>query len=65
MNILSNSINKQISNAIAEGLAAGVFLIVIGFAVSIAIFALYVAVATIVIKKIWYSDIGGRPGNYR
>ena len=55
----------QISNAIESGMTAGLILIIIIFAISLAIFALYVAVATYVVKKVWFSNIGGSPWRYR
>lgn len=57
----ADQINKAFSNALSTGIIIYIILLVI----SLAIFAIHVAVATIVVKKIWYSDIGGRPMYYR
>lgn len=65
MNILTSTVTDQLNNAASSGFAAVIVIIIICIGISLAIFALYVAVATIVVKKIWYSDIGGRPNRYR
>lgn len=63
--ILTNYMTDQISNAIADGLSAVVWLLVIGIIISLAVFSLFVAVGTYVVKRVWFSDWGGNPRRYR
>lgn len=63
--ILTNYMTDQITNAVADGLNAAVWLLVIGLIISLAVFSLFVAVGTYVVKKVWFSDWGGNPRRYR
>ena len=65
-----NYITGIISNAAAQSAANGitsaiVLLIIIALLISLAIFSLFVAVGTYVVKRVWFSDWGGNPRKYR
>lgn len=65
MTFLTSNITEGIGNAIGAGISAGIILYIFIIAISLAIFCLYVAVGTWVVKKVWFSDWGGNPRRYR
>ena len=65
MMLLVNNVNTQIANIITGALGAGLLLYVFFIAISLAVFCLFVAVGTWVVKKVWFSDWGGNPSRYR
>ena len=65
MILMATNYTEQIDKAFSNALSAGITIYIILLVIFLAIFALHVAVATIVVKKIWYSDIGGSPRHYR
>ena len=60
--IVSNAVNQSAANGIT---LAVILLIIIALLVSLAIFSLFVAVGTYVVKRVWFSDWGGNPRKYR
>lgn len=62
MNIL---VAQQIEDTLSTAVEAGLILIVILILISLAIFCLYVAIGTYVVKKVWFSNWGGDPRRYR
>lgn len=65
MMFLTDNFTTQIANAIATGINAGLVICAIMLIISIALFCLYVAIGTWVVKKVWFSDWGGNPRRYR
>ena len=62
MNIL---VAQQIEDTLSTAVEAGLILIIILILISLAIFCLYVAIGTYVVKKVWFSNWGGDPRRYR
>ena len=62
---LTSTMNNQIGNMITSLIGAGLGLSIIAMIISLAVFCLYVAVGTWVVKKVWFSDWGGNPRRYR
>ena len=65
MMLLVSNVNDQLANAISGAIGAGLLLYAFFIAISLAIFCLFVAVGTWVVKKVWFSDWGGNPRRYR
>lgn len=54
------------ANAVAGTITAGIFWIfIVGLIISLAVFSLFVAVGTYIVKKVWFSDWGGNPKKFR
>lgn len=58
-------IAQSVESAVSSGISAGLILAALVTIISLAIFCLYVAVGTWVVKKVWFSSWGGYPGRYR
>ena len=58
-------LTTSIGDAIAAGISAGIIIYIFIIAISLAVFCLYVAVGTWVVKKVWFSNWGGNPRKYR
>lgn len=65
MTYLTSALTEQFTEAITTGINAGLILCAILIGISLAIFCLYVAVGTWVVKKVWFSNWGGDPRRYR
>ena len=59
--IMTASATDTVANAITAGFF---WLFFIGLIVSLAVFSLFVAVGTYVVKKVWFSNWGGNPKRY-
>lgn len=65
MILTAQGIAESVGNAVTAGVSAGLILWALATILGLAIFCLYVAVGTWVVKKVWFSSWGGYPGRYR
>lgn len=65
MIILTSQTTAQIGQAIGAAFGAGFIGFIILLAIGTGIFCLQVALATYIVKRVWFSDWGGNPRRYR
>ena len=62
---LTNTLVNALGDAVNQAIGAAFWLLIFGLIISLAVFCLFVAVGTYVVKKVWFSNWGGNPRRYR